>query len=323
MSNILQPFRGPLQAGLMGVGFAVSITAVQGSDKAWSFWMHEHRWPALVDFMGRTIFEGQALGGGDPVVLYLLAALIGYYLAWKNGPAGRFYRHRSLLGFVAVSAACWGLGIVHALKWAVGRARPFEVLFTGAPFTAWHDIGPHFVTEGIYHGSFPSGHTAQAALLLTLAYVLAAGAEHRAGLRPAAWLWTAVCLLFTTAMGAARVMALSHWLTDVIAGLFFTWIGIHASYHWILKVPAQVSFFRKTGRWPQAPEAWELRLSAWLLGTLAGFSMAVLGARALFRPGEALLGLLLPAGTGLLIVCFNRCRKLRKKALREMEGQTT
>jgi membrane-associated phospholipid phosphatase len=215
------------------------------------------------------------------------------------------------------------LGIVHALKWAVGRARPFEVLYTGAPFSAWYDIGPHFVTEGIYHGSFPSGHTAQAALLLTVAYVLASGAADRPALRPAAWLWTLICLSFITAMGAARVMALSHWLTDVIAGLFFTWIGVHVSYHWILKIPAQTFYFRETGSWPRAPEAWELRLSVWLLGALAGFSAAMLGTRALFRPGEADLGLLLPLGAALLIVCVGRFRRLRKRAFRQMEGQTT
>jgi hypothetical protein len=118
-------------------------------------------------------------------------------------------------------------------------------------------------------------------------------------------------------------MALSHWPTDVIAGLFFTWIGVHVSYHWILKIPDQTSFFRETGSWPQAPVAWELRLSAWILGALAGFSAAVLGARALFRPGDVSLGLLLPAGAALLVVCFGRCRTLRKRAFRQMEGQTT
>ena len=319
MSKLSPSLRSKLQTGLLGVGFAVAVFSVQEADRIWSFWIFEHRWPALVDFMGRTVFEGQAFGGGDPVVLYLLTVLVAYYISSKR-PSSRFYRVRPHLGFVILSAAVWALGLVHALKWAVGRARPFEVLYAGIPFTAWHDIGPHFISEGIYRGSFPSGHTSQAALLLTLGYILASLADDRPVLKPAAWIWSAAVVLFTAVMGAARVMAMSHWLTDVIGGFFFTWIGIHISYHWVLRVPDQTAFFRANGRWPRAPEAWELRLAGWLVGAIAGAAAAVLGARAFFRPQEALLGLLLPAGAALVLVCIARAKSLRAKALLELEG---
>ncbi len=307
-----------IQLGLLVAGFTVAILFFQGVDYDWTIRLSEHRWPALVDFMGRTVFEAQPVGGGDAVVLYLLAVIAVYYSGWKRS-SGRFYRLRAHGGFVLCSAAVWGLGLVHALKWSVGRARPFEVLYTGIPFTAWYEIGPHFVAEGIYHGSFPSGHTAQATILLTLAYVLAAAGRQRPGLRPVAWGYGGLCLCFIAAMGVARAMALSHWLTDVVAGLFLTWIGIHLTYHWLLQVPAQTAFFRETGRWPRQPEAWELRLSVWLLGGLAGAAAAALGARALFRPGEEVLGLLLPIGAALLAVSFIRARALRQGALEALE----
>jgi membrane-associated phospholipid phosphatase len=264
------------------------------------------------------MFEGQAPGCGDAVVLYILCAIAGYYAAWKRS-SGRTHRLRPQLGFIVTSAAVWGLGLVHALKWAVGRARPMEVLYSGEPFTAWYRIGPHFVTEGVYRGSFPSGHTAQAALLLTLVYVIAAAARQRPPLRQASWGAGAFCLFYVAGMGAARVMALSHWLTDVVAGLFMTWLGIHITYHWLLQVPAQTAFYRKTGRWPRAPEAWELRLSAWLLGVLAGAAAAALGARALLRSDHQGLGFLLPIGAVLLTVSLLRARSLRQRALAELE----
>lgn len=269
--------------------------------------------------MGRTVFEGQAFGGGDLVALYLLAAVGGYYVALKRS-SGRFYRLRPYFGFVVTSAVVWGLGMVHALKWSIGRARPFEVLYTGLPFTPWHEIGPHFITEGIYQGSFPSGHTAQAALLLTFAYVLPAATERRAVPRAAAWAVGGLCLCFITAMGIARAMALSHWLTDVVGGLFLTWIGIQVTYHRILRLPEQKAFFLRIGRWPQAPEGWELKLSGWSVAALAGIAAAGLGARALFMPETRALALLLPAGAAGAVFALARAGALRRRAFLEMDG---
>ena len=172
MKKPARPARWAVQTVMLGILAAAAIVVVQGLDERWTQWISDHRWPQAVKFMVRSLFEGEGFGGGDPVVLFLLAAVIGYYIAWKR-PEGRMGPLRAQLGFVLSSAIVWALGLVHALKWSIGRARPYQVLYGEDPFTAWYEFGPHFVSEGVYHGSFPSGHTAQAALLLTLAYLLA------------------------------------------------------------------------------------------------------------------------------------------------------
>ena len=324
--NLLKKIRGlsrPVrQLGVLVIVFAAAMATAQGMDSEWTRWLSKHRWPSLVEFMGRSLFEAEGFGGGDPVVIYILAALGGYYLAWKR-PEHRLHRLRPQFGFVVFSAAIWAFGLVHALKWSIGRARPPEVLRHGVPFSDWYALGPHFVTEGIYRGSFPSGHTAQAAVMFTLAYVLAGIGSDRPSLRLSAWVWAGLCLCYTSVMGIARCMSLSHWLTDVIAGLFLIWIGIHVSYHWILRVPEQTSFFRRTGRWPEGPAAWELRLSLWAVAALAGAAAAVLGARAWFLSDPAVLGLLLPAGAAAAVVSLYRAGLLRRRALGEMDRPPT
>ena len=319
MKKPARPARWAVQTVMLGILAAAAIVVVQGLDERWTQWISDHRWPQAVKFMVRSLFEGEGFGGGDPVVLFLLAAVIGYYIAWKR-PGSRMGPLRAQLGFVLSSAIVWALGLVHALKWSIGRARPYQVLYGEDPFTAWYEFGPHFVSEGVYHGSFPSGHTAQAALLLTLAYLLAGAFGDRPWGRSAAWSWGALGLCLTAAMGMAQVMSLSHWLTDVIAGLFLTWIGIHLTYHLVLRVPDQTAFFRRADRWPQAPEGWELRLSAWLVVLLAGAAAAVLGIRALFRPQEPVFVPLLPLGAAVFFVSLYMARGARRRALQELDG---
>ena len=130
-------------------------------------------------------------------------------------------------------------------------------------------------------------------------------------------------MAYALVVGAGRCMALSHWVTDVVGAMGITWIGMHLIFYRVLKVPDQIRFFDRNRRWPAGPAVWELQLSAWAVGILAGLAMTGLGLRALGHPGAAMLGLLIPAGLGLAVLCARKARVLRRRALGELETEST
>jgi len=90
--------------------------------------------------------------------------------------------------FVIVASAVSALG-VQVLKEIFGRARPEEILVVSD------------------HGSFPSGHTANAATLAVIAVVLF----------PRVWV-ALVGAAWVIAMGFSRTQVHAHWLSDTVGG---------------------------------------------------------------------------------------------------------
>jgi membrane-associated phospholipid phosphatase len=152
-----------------------------------------------------------------------------------TGPA--FWAHATILGDGLVCAVLllfwvrrsperiWGglLGaifmvlILRFFKGMLSLPRPLGVLPEGAV----EIIGP-----ALRRGSFPSGHTATAALL---AGVWALTASRR--LVP--WL----ALGFATLVGMSRMAVGVHWPTDVLAGLALGWTAAWLGLRWAPKVP--------------------------------------------------------------------------------------
>ncbi|GGF12427.1 phosphatase PAP2 family protein [Subtercola lobariae] len=120
------------------------------------------------------------LGGGIVGVFVVPIAIIVALLLFRRRWAALYFLVASVLS----------AGLVQLLKATFGRARPSEILVT-ADF-----------------GSFPSGHTANAA---TIAVCLAI-------IFPRVWVW-AVGAAYVVLMLLSRTYLGAHWLTDTFAGL--------------------------------------------------------------------------------------------------------
>jgi membrane-associated phospholipid phosphatase len=285
---------------------ATGLALVPAVDRPWTIWLKEHRWMHLDRFMDRTLFEGEWIGGGDPVVILLILTAVGYYIAWKGFFRSALDRWRPHFGFALTCALITAIQVVHSLKWAMGRARPKEVIAKGLAFSHWFEFGPHYITEGIYRGSFPSGHTAQVFLLMALAYILAADPGRSTFTRRLGWFWGMVALVYTLIMGVGRCMTFSHWLSDVVGALVMSWVGMHLIYFQLLRVPEQIRFHRDWGRHPHTPPVWEMQLCAWCLGLFLGVLGLLLAFRAVLRGEFWIAASLAPLSLGLAGICYHR-----------------
>ncbi|AZZ51950.1 phosphatase PAP2 family protein [Rathayibacter festucae] len=182
-------YRAARRWPLISAGLAVLLTGLLaalifyrehdkpfGFDTAWMNEVIEHRstfWlvPSLVM---------NSLGGGILGAIVVPLVVFVALLVWRGRWAATYF---------AIAAPLSGL-LVQILKNAVGRPRPLEILVS-ADF-----------------GSFPSGHSANAA---TTALVLAI-------VFPLWWVRIAGAL-YTVAMMLSRTYLGAHWISDTVGGL--------------------------------------------------------------------------------------------------------
>jgi membrane-associated phospholipid phosphatase len=302
-------------AGLIAL-ISIGLLVMAGAaivDKEWTIALSHHRLPQLVAFMEDSIFEGEPLGANDIVIFLLLTAVVAYYAAWRWPGSGKISALRPQTGFVLASALVTGIYLVHSLKWIMGRARPDLVLGHKAAFSHWFAFGPLFVTDGVYYGSFPSGHTCQAFLLMAAAFVLAGDPLAGKPVRILGWLWGILALVFSLAMGTARCMTLSHWLSDILGSIFLGSIGMHLLYFKVLRVPDQRRYADHHGRLPELPQAWELILCLHvLLGTI-GVMALIIGARAVWIWKSPWLVVMVPMGAMFIWVARQKSATLLRR----------
>jgi membrane-associated phospholipid phosphatase len=278
------------------------MSAAAWVDMDWTMGIGKMRWPWIEEIMGRSVFEGEAPGANDLVILLLLGAVIVYYLGWRSPNKKKWVSWRPQCGFVIVSALVTAVYFVHGCKWAVGRARPDLVIEKGAEFSHWFTFGPHFVTDGIFYGSFPSGHTAQMFILMAVAYVLAGDPLPSGKRRQVGILWAVVSLIAALAMGLTRCMTLSHWLTDILGSTLIGWTLMHLLYFDILRVPDQRRFLARHGAMPGVPDAWELIFCIHLFVGTLGAVITTIGIRSVLIHKGPWLATLIPAGIACLLL---------------------
>lgn len=147
-----------------------------GFEVEWMSELLEHRsqpWTAIA-----LIFDH--LGGGIIAIVVVPVALIAALLLARRRWAALFF---------AISAlAC--VGVTQLLKRVIGRPRPVEILVSADP------------------GSFPSGHSANAAVTATVLALV----------YPRLRVWVAGAA-YTAAMMLSRTYLGAHWISDTVGGL--------------------------------------------------------------------------------------------------------
>ncbi|MEM6298528.1 MAG: phosphatase PAP2 family protein [Bacteroidota bacterium] len=281
---------------------AIAMTPATLHDYEWTLYLSEHSHEGFKNFMANSIFELESIGGSDFPVLFLIAVLVLYLLSYLpdlQSPTGRkifgilirflerrpnftaqLIRWRPYLGFMIVAGVCVLVYTVHPTKWLVGRPRPRVVFKGDHPFSEWYLIGSHFISQGKYSGSFPSGHTASSFVFMVLAYALAGTSQTRK--------WKLIgygvgIFAFVSAvlMAVSRSMANAHWVTDCVFTIFFDWVIIHCIFHW--GYPLNRLLALQQSQKLTLPNYFELKLCSNLLLGVIGLLLVGLGLRALVR----------------------------------------
>ena len=281
-----------------------------------------YEWPALSEFMARSFFKGALPGANDGVILLIILATAAFFLAgpWRKG---RLQGLRPLAGFVLTASLITAVFMVHGLKLMMGRARPNLVFEESMPFSQWFTFGPHYIYDGTFSGAFPSGHTAQAFLLMTLAYILISDPLFPRSAKNIGWIWGGIALVFALLMGSARCMSQSHWLTDVLGSISLGWLWMHIIYYGLLRVPAQRRYLSTFGSLPKLPRAWELVLCLYILLIILGIVMTGIAVRGIFLGKPLWLAIMVPVGVALIWFGFQKARGLHRTlgvALDEIGG---
>ncbi len=162
-------------ATLLGAAIVFGYTEPPAFDRWWNDAVDMYRTDAVLSFALLL----NSIGGGWIAILLVPLLLIAALLIARRWRAAVF----------AAAAFLASAGAVQLLKQLFGRARPEDMIVVSD------------------YGSFPSGHTANAA---TIAVVL--------------WLvfprvWTALLgILWVIAMALSRTLLSVHWATDTLGG---------------------------------------------------------------------------------------------------------
>lgn len=170
---------GALLAGAVVLGWVIVVLyggAVEGLDPSWNRLMGQIRQP----WMLTIAYALNIIGGGWNAILVVPLLIIGLLLALRRWRAAVY----------AAAAFVVSVGLTQLIKEIFGRSRPEDLL-----------VASDF-------GSFPSGHTANAA---TIAAVLIIVFRR--------W-WVVIAgIIWTVAMALSRTILSVHWLTDTIGAI--------------------------------------------------------------------------------------------------------
>ena len=309
-----------IQLVLILVAGFVILLAVAPYDQAWTLYLNENQHEGFKQWMADSIFELEPIGGSDFALIYVILMFIAYLMAWHGMPnpeksngwerlKEQLVNSRHLLGYQVLVGLSTTFFLVHTSKLVMGRPRPYKVFYDGYVFSHWYEVGQHFISEGWYHGSFPSGHTATVFVVIALAYVLI----NHTNKKLHAWGWVVGAFAFITsvAMLVARSMSAAHWVTDSIGSIFFGWAIAHALYFFGVHMPFRSQHVQEKGQPFKVRKHYELLLAWYMFLACAGFAAMAIGLRAVVRWEVLGWAAGIPIGVALL---YGSIKLLRKQA---------
>ncbi len=172
-------FGGALLTAVVVLGWLIVVPfggALDGLDPSWNRMMAQIRQP----WMLTIAYALNVIGGGWVATLLVPLLILAMLVALRRWRAAVY----------AAAAFVVSVGLTQLIKEIFGRARPEDLL-----------VPSDF-------GSFPSGHTANAA---TIAVVLIVIFRR--------WWITIAGVVWTLAMALSRTILSVHWLTDTIGGM--------------------------------------------------------------------------------------------------------
>lgn len=302
-------------------------------DIQWTQFFQSNQVGWYAKFMNEAYFSwDKQLGAVDFVycllvipgtILYILSWLFCLFSGNKQLLAlmEKIISIRPYLGFLITSTFCSAVLFVHTTKQVVGRARPDAILSGIMPYSEWSEFGPHFITQGSFSGSFPSGHTATASILIAFAYIVLDVKRNKQWL---GWMLLGFSLMFAGGMGIARMMSASHWATDVVFTVFACWTIIHVIFYWGLRVPAQIDYFCRHGKHKISKPIFELQICLNMFFLCLGVWALFTGIRSADMTNWPWLQVLIPLGLSSIFFYSKiiwRIGFFRKKALADVNPE--
>ena len=187
------------------------------------------------EFIDQSAFEGHGFGGQDITFLFLIPCVLLYFLSFAPKLEEKLGKSRIYTGFVLASSIIVAL-VNRAFKGFFGRVRPLDAIKNPDLYSRIFEWGQYSLSKGLSSGSFTSGHTTTAAILITIAFLLLKTRK--------SWvivLGFIVTIGWTIIMGFGRVVHGAHYPGDTLWALVISFILITLIYFNIFKIPQQES----------------------------------------------------------------------------------